>query len=183
MRIHRHRQRKPKFAIPGFRINEGITSPTVRVIDAKNEMRGVMTTQDAINLAVEQGLDLIEVSPKAEPPVCKIIDFGSFKYQKEKEMKKQRAQSKEVEVKGIRLSPRIGDNDLNIRLDKAKEFLEKGNKVRAEMILRGREKAHGARALEIFAKFYELLSKDYPLKIESPAKNMNGKIQMIIARA
>lgn len=183
MRIHRHRQRKPKFAIPGFRINEDITSPEVRVIDAKGEMRGVMNTTDAINLAIEQGLDLIEVSPKAEPPVCKIIDFGSFKYQKEKEMKKQRAQSKEVEVKGIRLTPRIGDNDLNIRLTQAKKFLEQGHKVRAEMILRGREKAHGQRALEIFDKFYQLLSENYPLRIESPAKNMNGKIQMIIARA
>lgn len=110
------------------------------------------------------------------------MDFGSFKYQKEKEIKKQRAQSKEVEVKGIRLSLRIGEGDLNIRLEQAKKFLEKGNKVRIEIILRGREKAHGERAVEIANRFHKMLTETYPLRVETPAKNLNGKIQMIVAR-
>ncbi|PIQ67839.1 translation initiation factor IF-3, partial [Candidatus Uhrbacteria bacterium CG11_big_fil_rev_8_21_14_0_20_41_9] len=94
MRIHRHRNRKPKFDIPQFRVNKKITSPEVRVVlDGENR---VLKTEEAIALAEEQGLDLIEVSPKANPPVCKIMDFGSFKYQKEKESKKQRATAKEI---------------------------------------------------------------------------------------
>lgn len=182
MRIHRHRQRKSQFQIPGFRVNEGITSPEVRVIGPDDGMLGVLTIEEALQKADEAGLDLIEVSPKAEPPVCRIMDFGSFKYQKEKEIKKQRAQSKEVEVKGIRLSLRIGEGDLNIRLEQAKKFLEKGNKVRIEIILRGREKAHGERAVEIANRFHKMLTETYPLRIETPAKNLNGKIQMIVAR-
>lgn len=182
MRIHRHRHRKSQFSIPGFRVNEAITSPEVRVIAADDGMIGVLTIEEALRKAEEAGLDLIEVSPKAEPPVCRIMDFGSFKYQKEKEIKKQRAQSKEVEVKGIRLSLRIGEGDLNIRLEQAKKFMEKGNKVRAEIILRGREKAHGERALEVVKRFHQMLSETYQLRVESPPKNLNGKIQMIMAR-
>ncbi len=182
MRIHRHRNRKPKFDIPVFKTNERITAPQVRVLDADGTMRGVLPIKEAIQLAKDQGLDLIEVSPKADPPVCKILDHGSFKYQKVKEAKKQRAKSKEVDIKGIRLSLRIGKNDLDVRRKQASKFLEKGNKIRVEMILRGREKAHRDRAKEVMDGFVTMLGEDYDVRVEQPLKQAGGRIHMIIAR-
>ena len=126
MRIHRHRNQKPKLNIPTFRINEQIDNPEIRVIDDKDVQLGIIPTSQAMELARSRELDLVEVSPKAEPPVCKILDFGHFKYQKEKEVRKQKAQSHEVEIKGIRLSLRIGVGDLDIRRQQAKKFFERG---------------------------------------------------------
>jgi translation initiation factor IF-3 len=183
MRIHRHRQRKPKFNIPEYRVNAKIDVPEVRVVDENAVSLGILPTEKAIALAAERGLDLIEVSPKAEPPVCKFADAGHFKYQKEKEARKQRAQSKEVETKGIRLTMRIGSGDLGIRVEQAKKFFEKGDKVKAEMILRGRERAHFDKAKEVFDAFVAQLSEHYQVKVESPLKNQDGKIHMILARA
>ena len=180
MRIHRHRNRKPKFDIPQFNVNSKIKAPEVRVIfDGTND---VMPIAKALKLAEDEGLDLIEVSPKANPPVCKLMDFGTFKYQKEKEAKKQRAASKEVEVKGIRLSFKIGTNDLAVRRKQALKFLEKGHKIRIEMILRGREKAFRDRAQEIVKEFIESLKSDYDVKVESPTKTMGGRMQTIVSR-
>src|SRR3989338_5020417 len=143
MRIHRHRRHlPPKPLIPVYRINQQIDNPEIRVIDDQGQMLGVIPTSKALELAREKTLDLVEVSPKADPPVCKILDFGQFKYQKEKEVRKQKAQSKEVEVKGIRLTFRIGEHDLEVRRDQALEFLGRGDKIRIEMVLRGRERGH-----------------------------------------
>jgi len=182
MRIHRHRRRKPKYDIPDFKINKQITAPEVRLLDAEGTMRGVVSLEEALRIADEQGLDLIEVSPKAKPPVCKVLDHGSFKYQKVKEAKKQRAKSKEVDIKGIRLSFRIGTNDLEVRRKQAVKFLEKGNKVRIELILRGREKAHRDRAKELMNDFAKTLQEDFELRIEQPVKQAGGRMHMILAR-
>lgn len=183
MRIHRHRQRKSKFTIPEYRVNEKIDVPEVRVVDENAVSLDVMPTERAIALARERGLDLIEVSPKANPPVCKFADAGHFKYQKEKEVRKQRAQSKEVETKGIRLSMRIGTGDLMIRVEQAAKFMERGDKVKAEMMLRGRERAHFDVAKEVFGQFTTELGKHYQLKVEQPLKNQEGKLFMVLARA
>lgn len=182
MRIHRHRQHKPKFRIPQYNINKKITAEEVRVIDQTGTMIGVIKTEKAVKLAEEAGLDLIEVSPKANPPVCKIIEFSNFKYQKEKEAKKQRAASKEVEVKGIRLSMRIGTSDLNVRLKQAKKFFEKGHKIRIEMIMRGREREHFGRAKEIIDGFIDSLKEDFDVRVETPVKRMGGRLHTIISR-
>lgn len=183
MRIHRHRRfQKPKFAAQEYRANVSIDSDEVRLIDENGEALGVMSTQEALNLAREKGLDLIEVSPKAVPPVCKLGDFSQFKYQKEKEARKQRAQSKEVEIKGIRLSVRIGDNDLNIRVNQGASFFEQGDKIKVEIILRGREKAHQDLAEKVFQTFIERLGTHFPVKIESPLKVQDGRMHMILAR-
>lgn len=184
MRIHRHRRfQKPKFSPQEYRFNEKIDAPEVRVIDENDEVLGILTIEKALATAQERGLDLIEVSPKANPPVCRLGDFSQFKYQKEKEARKQRAQSKEVEVKGIRLSVRIGEGDLNIRVDQGKKFLEQGDKIRIEMILRGRERAHADLAQQVVDTYITRLQAHYPLKIESPFKGQNGRFNMIIARA
>ncbi len=183
MRIHRHRQRKPKFDVPIYRFNEQIDVPEVRVVGADNEPLGVLATEKAIALAQSLELDLVEVSPKAEPPVCKILDYGHFKYQKEKEARKQKAQSHEVEVKGVRLSLRIGEGDLETRHQQGKKFLERGDKVKAEIRLRGREKAHQAVAREVMAKFLAMIQEDFPIRIEQPITYTNGILTMIIARS
>lgn len=182
MRIHRHRQRKPKIQIPEFKVNDEIDAPKLRVIDNEGQMLGVLPFEEALRLAEERELDLVEVSPKADPPVAKILDFGSFKYQKEKEIKKQRAAQKEVEIKGIRLSLRIADGDKQVRLSSAKKFLEQGNKVRIELILRGREKAHGDLATQIIKDFIAAIHAQIPVKVEQQPKRQGGKISGIIVK-
>jgi translation initiation factor IF-3 len=180
MRIHRHRRGQPKFAIPQFKVNEQIEAPQVRLIS--DDFNGVLPTSEAIAKAREEGMDLIEVSPKAEPPVCKMMEYSAFKYQKEKEIKKQRAQSKEVEIKGIRLTFKIGENDMNIRVNQAKSFFEKGHKIKVEMLLRGREREHKDRAFEIINDFIDKLRKDYEVRIESNIQFQNGRLQATIAQ-
>ncbi len=183
MRIHRHRRfQKPKFSAQEYQANEKIVAEQVRVIDEEGKPLGVLATVDAISMARTRGLDLIEVSPKAEPPVCRFGDYGQFKYQKEKEARKQRAQSKEVEIKGIRLTPRIGVGDLDIRVEQGKKFFEQGDKIKVEMILRGRERAHMDVARAVFDSFVEKLKVHYPIKVEQPIKSQEGRMSMILAR-
>ncbi len=182
MRIHRHRVRKPKYDVPTYRINEEITSESVRVIGAEGEALGVLKTAIAIAQAGANGFDLVEVSPKADPPVCRFIDYGAFKYQKEKEARKAKAQSKEVEVKGIRLTVRIGPHDFDVRKEQAFKFLERGDKLKLEMVLRGREKAHADLGREVMTRFVEVIKVKYPVRIESPFSSQGGRLTMIVAR-
>jgi translation initiation factor IF-3 len=183
MRIHRHRSRKPKLAIPQYKVNARIKAEEVRVVGAEGEALGVLPTLEAIKLAEAKEMDLVEVSPKAQPPVCKILDYGQFKYQKEKEAKKRKAQSAEVELKGIRLSVRIGVGDLQVRLKQALKFLEKGDKVKVELPLRGREKAHRNVAQQVMENFLEQIKETYPIRVEQQVKYQSGRMTMIIARA
>ncbi|HBK34807.1 translation initiation factor IF-3 [Candidatus Uhrbacteria bacterium RIFOXYA2_FULL_40_9] len=183
MRIHRHRQQQPKLNIPQYRINRRIQAEQVRVIDENGAPLGILPTEEAITLAETKELDLVEVSPKAEPPVCKILDFGQFKYQKEKEAKKQKAQSKEIEIKGIRLSVRIGEHDFSVRLDQALKFLERGDKVRIELPLRGRERAHREVANQVVERFIHSIRETYPIRLEQPTTYQGGRITAIVARS
>lgn len=181
MRIHRHKQRRSQLQIPSFNRNENIEAKEIRLVTESGAE--VMPTSKALEIAREEGLDLIEVSPKANPPVCKIMDYGSFKYQKEKEAKKQRAAAKEVEVKGVRLSMRIGENDLNIRLSQALKFLNKGQKVRIEMMLRGREKAFRDRGREVMDDFVNRINTEIEIRVESPVKHSGNNMHMIVTKA
>lgn len=182
MRIHRHRASKPKFNIPKFYINERIKAPEVRVLDEDDKMLGVLKIADAILIAQKKELDLVEVSPKAKPPVCKILDYGQFKYQKEKEARKQKAQSKEVDVKGVRLTFKIGQGDFNVRVNQAKKFLDRGDKVKVELPLRGREKAHREIALEVVNRFLSTLKEQYTLRTEQAPTYQSGRISAIITK-
>lgn len=131
-------------------------------------------------MAWEQGVDLVEVSPNSSPPVCKLIDFGKFKYRKEKAERKQKAKQKKVGVKGIRLTLTIGKHDLEIKLKQALRFLEQGNKVKIEMLLRGREKGHFNLAKEIFENFEKDLGED--IIIEQSLTTKKGKLTSLIAK-
>lgn len=183
MRIHYRRRKKPQFDIGlQFRSNEAIRVDEVRVVDEEGQPLGVMPTKKAIAMAHERELDLVEVAPKAEPPVCRIIDYGQFKYQKEKEHQAKKSHARKVEVKGIRLSVKMGEHDQEIRLKKAKDFLEDGHKVKIEIILRGREKAHGDIPKERIEDFIAKLQESFELFIDQPVKRQAGNVSAIVGR-
>jgi len=182
MRIHYRRRVPFKPAGLIYRVNDQIRVPHVRVIDENGEPLGVMATNDALATAQERGYDLVEVSPKAEPPVCRFLDYGQFKYQKEKESKAKKAHARKVEVKGIRLSVKMGEHDEDIRRQKAIEFLEDGQKLKIEIILRGREKAHTDIARSRIEGFVAKLEASYPLYIEQPFTRQGGNCSSIVGR-
>ena len=136
-----------------------------------------------MRLAAERELDLVVIQPKAEPPVAKIIDFGKYKYEQEKEARKQKAKQKTVEVKGIRLSARIGPHDIDVRKEQAKKFLDDGDKVKVEIILRGRERRHADLARQIIQDFITNLNKEMPVRIDQPVQNQGGQLTSIVAKA
>ncbi len=139
-------------------INEQIKDKEVRLIGQDGEQLGIMSAREAMKIAVEAELDLVKIAPMAKPPVCKIIDYGKYKYElvrKEKEAKKKQ---KTVEVKEIRLSPNIETNDLNTKINAAKKFISKGNKVKITLRFRGREMAHVQNSKHILDDFAEHLS-------------------------
>lgn len=159
-------------------MNDQIRIPQVRVIDEKGDMLGVMPTAEAIRLAVERGFDLVEVSPVAQPPVCKIIDYGQLRYEANKKERKQRGKQKKTEVKGIRLSATIGDHDVLVRVKQASKFLEEGNKVQVELLLRGRQKAHPEIGRQVVQDFMNQLLD--VATIESPVSQQGGKVTAIM---
>lgn len=147
------------------------------MVDEKGAQLGVMPTADALKLAYERGLDLVEITDKATPPVCKIIDFGKFQYQKEKKAKEM-AKTHKVELKNIRLSFNIAKHDLEMKASQAQKFLTKGDRARIEIVLRGREKAFGHLAkakLEEFKTYIKI-----PIIIDHPiTKDMRGFYMLI----
>lgn len=154
MRRRRHNRPKPKVQLKEHsRVNEKILVPQVMVIDINGENCGVMDTAAAILLAQEQEADLVEVSPLAKPPVCKITDYGKLQYKAAKQEQQQKAKQKKVETKGIRLGFRTDTHDLLFKKTQAEKFLTKGNKVKIEIVLRGREKAMQEKARESIGTF------------------------------
>ncbi len=131
---------------PQIRVNHRIRVPEVRVVLEDGGMLGVMSTQQALREAEERGLDLVEVNPKAAPPVCKILDFGKFKYEEKKRAREAKRKQTVVEVKELKLRPKTDDHDLDVKLRAARRFIESGNKVKFTVRFRGREIAHPQRA-------------------------------------
>ncbi|MBI2416094.1 MAG: translation initiation factor IF-3 [Candidatus Kerfeldbacteria bacterium] len=148
------------------------------MIDAQGNQLGVLSIADALQRAREQEVDLVEVSPLANPPVCKLINYGQLLYEKNKRERKQKAKQKKVEVKGIRLSTTIGDHDFSIRVNQSQKFLEKGHKVSIELLLRGRQKAHPEVGLEVMTKFLAAIASW--AVVESPIKRQGGKFNAIV---
>ncbi|MCK5157498.1 MAG: translation initiation factor IF-3 [Spirochaetales bacterium] len=124
------------------RLNNQIRVPEVRLIDDQGEQRGVVPIQEALTLAADTGLDLVEVSPNANPPVCKILDYGKFKYEQEKKMREAKKKQTQVKLKEIRMQPKIEKHDLQFKTKHVIEFLSEGNKVKVTIRFRGRELAH-----------------------------------------
>ena len=138
-------------------INEQIRDREVRVIGADGQQLGVMSSHEALRLAEESDLDLVKISPTAIPPVCKIMDYGKYKFELGKKEKESRRNQKMVEVKEVRLSMTIDTNDLNVKSRQAQKFLEAGNKVMVSIRLRGRQNAHPGMGIDVMNKFFETL--------------------------
>ncbi len=139
-------------------INEQIRDKEVRVIGEDGEQLGVMSIKEAMDLAEEAGVDLIKIAPTAKPPVCKIADYGKYKYEQMRREKEAKKKQKVIEIKEIRLSPNIDTNDLNTKANSARKFLTKGDKVKVSLRFRGREMAHMNSSKHILDDFAELLA-------------------------
>ncbi len=144
MAMGRRPRREPRG--PQIRVNHRIRVPEVRVIADDGEMLGVLSTQEALRKARERGLDLVEVNPKSNPPVCKILDFGKYKYDEKKRANEAKKKQTVVELKEVKLRPKTDDHDLNVKLRAARRFVEAGNKVKFTVRFRGREITHPERA-------------------------------------
>ena len=150
----------------GPNINGDITAEEVRLVDSEGEMVGVVKLEKALDMAFEAGLDLVEVSPNAEPPVCKILDYGKYKYEQQKRANEMRKKQKTVDVKEVKLSPRIEKNDYDVKMRNARRFLENGDKVKVTMRFRGREMAHQDIGRDLFEQMLGELGELVNVELE-----------------
>ena len=161
------------------RINDRIEAREVRLVDQDGGMVGVVAIRDALTRAEDVGLDLVEISPNATPPVCKILDYGKFKYEAQKKANAARKKQRVIEVKEIKMRPSIDDNDYSIKMKKVREFLDEGDKVKVTMRFRGREMAHQHLAMNILEKVREELAD--LAKIEQFPKLEGRQMIMVMA--
>lgn len=163
-----------------IRINEAIRANELRVIGTDGEQLGILSRADALKVAEEAGVDLVEISPGANPPVAKVVDWGKYQYQKMKEQQKNRKSSKVSELKQMRFGLKIGSGDLEIKLRKIRGFLEAGHKVRIQIFYRGREMAHKELGYVMIDKIVALLEDDAILE-QKP--QMAGRNLSIVVRS
>ncbi len=163
----------------GPRVNEQITAPMVRLIDQTGANRDVVPTEEALELAYDAGLDLVEVSPHADPPVAKILDYGKFKYEAQKKASEQRKKQKIIEVKEIKMRPGIDEHDYQVKLRAMTRFFEDGDKVKVTLRFRGREMAHP----ELGLKVLERVRQDFEevAKVELEPKMEGRQMTMVLA--
>lgn len=161
-------------------INEQIRDKEIRLIGSNGEQLGIMSARDAMKIAREAELDLVKIAPTAKPPVCKIIDYGKYKYEQARKEKEAKKKQKVIEIKEVRLSPNIEDNDLNTKVSAAKKFLEKGNKVKVTLRFRGREMAHMASSKHILDDFAKMLEE--VAVVEKPAKVEGRSMTLVLAQ-
>ena len=157
-------------------INEQVRDREVRVISSNGEQLGIMSSKEAMKLAREADLDLVKIAPNAKPPVCKIVDYGKYRYEQARREKEAKKKQRTMEVKEIRLSPNIDVNDLNTKANQARKFLSKGDRVKVSLRFRGRELAHINYSKQILDSFYEKL-EDIAV-VDKPAK-MEGRTMVM----
>ena len=160
-------------------INEHITAKQVRLIDANNENRGIVTIREALAIAEEEGLDLIEISPQATPPVCKVLDFGKYRYEQQKRKAEAKKNQKVVEIKELKLRPMIDTHDYEVKVKQATKFLEQGNKVKFTMRFKGRELSANDMGKQVLTKLMEDL--EGISKVDSEMKLDGRQMTMILA--
>ena len=161
-------------------INGQIRDREVRLIGQDGEQLGIMSAREAQILADEAGLDLVKIAPQAKPPVCKIIDYGKFRYEQSRKEKDARKKQKVIEIKEVRMSPNIDTNDLNVKIANARKFLTKGNKVKVSIRFRGREMAHTAASRPLMDDFAAQLSD--VAQVDKPPK-MEGRFMTMFLAA
>ena len=160
-------------------INENIKAKQVRLIDANNENRGIVSIQEALAIAEEEGLDLIEISPQAVPPVCKVLDFGKYRYEQQKRKNEAKKNQKIVEIKELKVRPGIEAYDYEVKVKQAKKFLEQGNKVKFTMRFKGRELSANDMGKQVLNQFLDDLSDIS--KVDSDMKLEGRQMTMILA--
>jgi translation initiation factor IF-3 len=163
----------------GPRVNERIRIREVRVIGDEGEQLGILLTEDALAKARELGLDLVEVAPEARPPVCKIMDYGKYKYEVKQKQKQSAKKQHKVVTKEVRIRPKTGEHDFQVKLKRAREFLNKGHKVQVNVLFRGRERAHGDIAkghLDRMMRELEDIGK-----VEQPPKFEGYRMMMVLS--
>jgi translation initiation factor IF-3 len=163
----------------GPRVNEEIRVPQVRLIDEAGEMQGVMSARDALLRAYAVGLDLLEISPNAEPPVVKILDYGKYKYEQQKKKNEAKKKQKVIEIKEIKVRPNIDENDYQVKLRAMKSFIDEGDKVKVTLRFRGREMAHqdiGVKVLERIRTEMDTLTK-----VEQMPRMENRQMIMVLS--
>ncbi len=175
MRKTRRHKPKIKQLERKTRINNQIRVPQVRVVDENGENLGILATAEALAIAEERGFDLVEISPKVNPPITKFLDFGSYQYKKDKLMQKQKSGIRKSETKGIRLSTRIGEHDILVRLKQAEKFLAKGDKLKIELVLKGRERQHPELARDMINNFIKRVEEIMEVVIDQPLTKQGGK--------
>ena len=157
-------------------INEQIKDKEVRVIGENGEQLGIMSAREALKLAQEAELDLVKIAPTAKPPVCKIIDYGKYKYELARKEKEAKKKQKVIEVKEVRLSPNIEENDLNTKVSAARKFIQKGDRVKVTLRFRGREMAHVQHTKQILDVFAEKMSD---IAVVEKAPKLEGRQMMM----
>ena len=163
----------------GPRVNEDIRSPQVRLIDEEGEMQGVMTAREAIQRAYSVGLDLLEISPNADPPVVKILDFGKFKYEQQKKRNEAKKKQKVIEIKEIKVRPNIDENDYQVKMRAMKSFIEEGDKVKVTLRFRGREMAHQELGVKVLERIRA--DMDEQTKVEQMPRMENRQMVMVLS--
>jgi translation initiation factor IF-3 len=160
-------------------VNEEIRAVQVRLIDQDGEMQGVMSARDALRRAFDVGMDLLEISPNADPPVVKILDYGKFKYEAQKKKNEAKKKQKVIEIKEIKVRPNIDENDYQVKMRAMKSFIEEGDKVKVTLRFRGREMAHqdiGVKVLERIRSEMDTLTK-----VEQMPKMENRQMVMVLS--
>jgi len=163
----------------GPRVNEDIRVPQVRLIDQDGEMLGVMSARDALMRAFDAGLDLLEISPNAVPPVCKILDYGKYKYEQQKKANEARKKQKTVEIKEVKVRPNIDDHDYDVKMRAMKSFIGEGDKVKVTLRFRGREMAHQDLGIKVLERIRQELGET--IKVESMPRLENRQMIMVLA--
>ena len=163
----------------GPRVNEDIRVPQVRLIDEEGEMQGVMSARDAILRAYAVGMDLLEISPNADPPVVKILDYGKFKYEQQKKKNEAKKKQKVIEIKEVKVRPNIDENDYQVKMRAMKSFIEEGDKVKVTLRFRGREMAHQDLGVKVLERIRAEL--DEQTKVEQMPRMENRQMIMVLS--
>jgi translation initiation factor IF-3 len=171
--------RAPVVAQHRYRVNEEITAPEVRVVDTQGKTIGILRRREALALAQQQGLDLVEVAPQATPPVCKLMDYGKFLYEQQKKERHQRRQQQQHQLKEIRFKSNTDTHDFAFKVRHARQFLLDGHKVKATVLFRGREILYTERGEELLQRFWQAVED--LAKLEQPAKLEGRMMTLIVA--
>lgn len=168
------------FLIKELTINEGIRAAEVRLISDNGDQLGVLPLEDAMNKALDQGLDLVMMSPGAKPPVCKIMDYGKYRFEQSKREKEARKKQNVIEIKEVRLSPSIEEHDINVRVKNARKFLKQGNKVKVSIRFKGRQMAHTKLGFDVMNNFAKRLEDECVVETRPKLEGRNMMMMLTV---